>query len=91
MFENLYYELLMHLSNLEEKSCLYIKDYDYKEFIYNFSMQCFFIGEFSQKIDLIIVILTNTKDFSWEKWSKFAKFRKEKNSNCQIFTISSNR
>jgi hypothetical protein len=35
------------------------------------SQQCFiFIGEFSQKFDLKNVISTNTKDFSWEKWSK---------------------
>jgi hypothetical protein len=27
----------------------------------------FFIGELSQKFDLENVILTNTKDFSWEK------------------------
>ncbi len=39
---------------------------------------CFFIGEFSQKFDLKNVISTNTKDFSWEKWSKFAKYRKVK-------------
>jgi hypothetical protein len=34
----------------------------------------FFIGEFSQKINLKNVISTNTKDFSREKWSKFANF-----------------
>jgi len=39
----------------------------------------FFIGEFSQKFDLKNVILTNAKEFSWEKWLfKLAKFRKEK-------------
>jgi hypothetical protein len=35
----------------------------------------FFIGEFSQKLDLKIMILTNVKDFSWEKngpnWPNF--------------------
>jgi hypothetical protein len=31
------------------------------------SVQCFFIGEFSAKVDLKNVISTNTKDFSWEK------------------------
>jgi hypothetical protein len=57
------------------------------------TLQCivFFIGDFLQKFDLKNVILTNTKDFSWEKLSKFAKFRKEKNWNHQIFTISSSR
>jgi hypothetical protein len=34
---------------------------------------------------------TNTKDFSWEKWTKFFKFGKEKNSNRQTSTISSSK
>jgi hypothetical protein len=37
----------------------------------------FFIDEFLQRFDLKNVILTNTKEFSWEKWSKFAKFQKD--------------
>jgi hypothetical protein len=41
-----------------------------------FGTSVFFIGEFSQKFNLKNVMSTNTKDFSWEKWSKFAKFRK---------------
>ncbi len=50
------------------------------------AQQCFFF--LTNFHDLKNVILTNTKDFSWEKWFKF---RKEKNSNRQIFTISSSR
>jgi hypothetical protein len=52
--------------------------------------QCaFLLPKISQKFDLKNMILTDTKDCSWEKWSKFAKFRKDKSSNRQIFTISS--
>jgi hypothetical protein len=38
----------------------------------------FLLGEFSQKFNLNNVISTNTKDFSWNKWSEFAKFRGKK-------------
>jgi hypothetical protein len=51
----------------------------------------FFIGEFLQKFDLENVISTNTKDFSWEKWSRFAKFQKEKKLKSPDFYVSSSR
>jgi hypothetical protein len=49
----------------------------------------FFNGKILQKFDLKNVVLTNTEDFSWEKWFKFIKFQKENNSNRQISTLSS--
>jgi hypothetical protein len=35
---------------------------------------CFFIAKILQNFDLKNMILTDTKDFSWEKWYRFAKF-----------------
>jgi hypothetical protein len=56
---------------------------NYRNFILKFNYKfvinsVFLIGKISQKFDLKNVILTNTKDFSWEKWSKFAKFWRKK-------------
>jgi hypothetical protein len=64
MFEKLYYELLMHLSILEEKCCYSLKTMIIMSPFTTFQCIVFFIGEFLQKFDLKNEILTNTKDFS---------------------------
>jgi hypothetical protein len=42
------------------------------------SQYVFLLPKFRQNSTWKKMILTDTKDFSWEKWSKFAKFWKEK-------------